>query len=119
MAAQQLKPFLYRYYNGIIYRCRRVTHGNSFAAIYQAKELPPGITIQEFAPGYIPTAIGSNFLEFGVELAELKTCTMFYPSKTACKTGAGWVLAEMLKDPNADKNAIHEQIMKLKNIKTR
>lgn len=119
MAAQQLKPFLYRYYNGVIYQCRRVTHGNSKAAIYRATDLPPGIIIQEFAPGYMPTAIGPNFLEFGVQLAELKTCTIFYASKTTCKIGAGRVLSGMLKDPNADREEIHEQIRKLKNIKTR
>lgn len=119
MAAQQLKPFLYRYYNGVIYQCRRVTHGNSFAAIYQAKELPPGITIDEFAPGLVRTGGTYNSLEFLIETKYLKTCTMFYRSKTACKTWAGRVLAEMLKVPNADKEAIHEQIRKIKNIKTR
>ncbi len=118
MAAQQLKPFLYRYYNGVIYKCRRVTHGNSFAAIYRVTDLPPGITIQEFAPGLVRTGGTYNSLEFLVETKYLKTCTMFYPSKTACKNGAGRVLAEMLKDPNADKEAIHEQINKLKRIKT-
>lgn len=121
MAAQQLKPFLYRYYNGVIYRCKRETWGKSTIARYSAYSLPLGTTIEQFAPGYEKVEISTwpNSLEFDVKLADLKDCAIFYPSKTACKIGAGRVLSEMLKDPNADKNAIHEQIRELKNIKTR
>lgn len=132
MAANEFRPRLYRYYDGVIYECRwHGSHGDKIETPYFVDRLPISTNVSDFAPMHesIPlvsaiSAISTEKIlylqvQFWVKLDDLKNSKILYGSKKSCKSGMKRVFAEMLKDPNANKECIYEQIVKLEKIKTR
>lgn len=132
MAAREFRPRLYRYYDGVIYECRlHGSHGDKVETPYFVDGLPLSTNISDFAPTHesIPlvsaiSAISTQEIlylqiQFWVKLDDLKNSKILYGSKKSCKDGMKRVFAEMLKDSNANKEYIYEQILKLEKIKTR